>query len=61
MTTGRINQVTILQKAAAANHPKGWPGFITKKRRRRRPVNVPMAQSHRGNDSQSEPASESPN
>jgi len=58
MTTGRINQVTILQGAIKADRPKGRPGFITKRRRGRRPVMAPEAQ---GYDSWPEPASGSPN
>ena len=60
MTTGRINQVTILQKAVAADRPEGRPGFITKRRRGRRSAVTPEARRPPGNDSQSEPASGSP-
>jgi hypothetical protein len=47
MTTGRINQVTILQKAVAADRPEGRPGFITKRRRGRRSAVTSEARSHR--------------
>jgi len=48
MTTGRINQVTILQKAVSANHPEGRPGFITERRHGRRSVIPSAARSHLG-------------
>jgi hypothetical protein len=47
MTTGRINQVTILKKAVAADRPEGRSGFITKRRRGRRSAVTLEARSHR--------------
>src|SRR5271154_339872 len=48
MTTGRINQVTILKKAVAADRPEGRSGFITKRRHGSRSAVAPEAWSHRG-------------